>query len=97
MSLPPFPVDDATLDLFWAAMHPDPEVFASSGVGNFLQFMSEMAGSDVTAVEEVVDDGSHGGAAIHIMRDPQYHANDAMSALIEEIRRLRATQVGGGS
>jgi hypothetical protein len=96
MSLPPFPVDDATLDLCWSALHPDPEVFASSGVGEFLQFMSEMAGSDVKAVEEVIDDGSDGGAEIHMMRDPQYHHNDLIAALIDEIRRLRATQVGGG-
>jgi hypothetical protein len=87
--LPPFPVDDATLDMLWAALYPDPTVFKSSGVGEFLRFMSEMAGSDVKAIEEVIDDGSHGGAEIHMMRDPQYHHNDLITALIEEIRRLR--------
>ena len=96
-TLPPFPVDDATLDLLWAAMHPDPDVFEQSGVGNFLEFMSQMGGSDTDAVEEVIDDGSHGGGArIVMMRDPQYHVNSVMSALIDEIRRLRAARAGGG-
>ncbi len=86
--LPPFPVDEGTLDLLWMALHPGPEAKQSS-VSDFLQLMSEMAGSDIRAVEEVLDDGSHGGAQIHLMRDPQYHHHDLIGALIEEIRRLR--------
>lgn len=86
--LPPFPVDEGTLDMLWMALNPGPEAERTS-VADFLQFMSEMAGSDITAVEEVIDDGSHGGAAIHVMRDPQYHGNDLIAALVEEIRRLR--------
>lgn len=89
MKLPPFPVDDGTLDLLWSAMHPDPTVFDMSSLGNFLVFMSELGGSDTEAVEEVVNDGSNGGPAMLKMRDPQYHEHDVISALITEIRRLR--------
>lgn len=92
--LPPFPVDDQTLDLLDAALHPrehgDPEA-TQSGVWPLLQFMSQMAGSDTDAVEEVHDDGSDGGASIVTMRDPQYHDHDVLTSLIAEVRRLRAT------
>lgn len=94
--LPPFPVDDATLDLLWAAMYPrengDPNA-TTSGVWPLLTFMSQMAGSDTSAVEEVLDDGSDGGASIAMMRDPQYHDHDVLTSLITEVRRLRAEAV----
>lgn len=93
MSLPPFPVDDATLDLLWAAMYPrengDPNA-ESSSVWSVLKLMSEMGGSDTDAVEDVCDDGSDGGAQIVVMRDPQYHDHDVLTSLITEVRRLRA-------
>lgn len=91
--LPPFPVDDATLDLLEAAMNPwehgDPEATQSS-VWPLLEMMSQLAGSDPQAVEEVVDDGSDGGARIVVMRDPVYTDRDVIEALIAEVRRLRS-------
>jgi hypothetical protein len=64
VNLPPFPVDDQTLDLLEAALNPrehgDPDA-TTSGVWPLLTFMSQMAGSDTGAVEEVLDDGSDGG------------------------------------
>jgi hypothetical protein len=85
--LPPFPVDDATLDLLEAAMNPrehgDPEATKSS-VWPLLTFMSQLCGSDTNAVESVDDNG------IRFMRDPQYHTNDVIESLIAEVRRLRS-------
>lgn len=97
MTLPPFPVDDATLDLLTAALNPrehgDPEA-ASSSVWPLLTMLSQLGGSDTDAVAEVVDDGSDGGARVVVMRDPEYHEHDVLAALIAEVRRLRAQRVG---
>lgn len=82
MTLPPFPVDDSTLDLLWSAIHPDPDVAERSSVTDVCTMLSEMAGSDRSAVEESYGDTD-------IMRDPAYHPNDVIAALIEEVRRLR--------
>lgn len=86
VELPPFPVDDSTLDLLSTAVDPwgngDPEATTSS-VWDLLKLMSEMAGSDTTAVEEVVSEG------VVVMRDPLYHEHDVIRALIGEVRRLR--------
>jgi hypothetical protein len=87
--LPPFPVDDGTLDMLWLALHPGPEANKTS-LWDFLDLMSEMGGSDIRAVEQVLDDGSDGGPQTVLMRDQHYHDHDVLSALIEEVRRLRA-------
>lgn len=91
--LPDFPVDDATLGMLEAAMDPrshgDPEATKSS-VWPFLDMMSQMGGSDPTAVAEVLDDGTDGGPSVVVMRDQHYHENDVIRALIAEVRRLRA-------
>jgi hypothetical protein len=85
--LPPFPVDDATLDLLEAAIlpreHGDPDA-ESSVMFAFLEFVSQMGGSDVAAVAEDIDDQTR------VLRDPEYSDHDVMLALIAEIRRLRA-------
>lgn len=86
--LPPFPVDDGTLDLMWAALHPGREAERSS-LSDFLQLMAQMGGSDPNAVSEVVDDGSDGGPKVVVLRDQFYSHHDVVSALIEEVRRLR--------
>lgn len=86
--LPPFPVDTATLDLLWDALNPGPEA-ESSSVWPLLTMLSQMGGSDTTAVSEVVDDGSDGGAPIVVMRDQHYHDHDVLAALITEVRNLR--------
>ncbi len=86
--LPPFPVDDATLDLLEAAMNPrehgDPDATQSS-VWPLLEFMSQLSGSDTRAT---VDDDPDGGRIVHL-RDPLYHDHDVIAALIAEVRRLR--------
>ena len=81
-ALPPFPVDDTTLDLLWSALHPDPEVSDRSTVTDLCVMLSELGGSDTTAVAE--QDGD-----VRMMRDPQYTAHDILAALVEEVRRLR--------
>lgn len=95
MTLPPFPVDDATLDMLMAAIDPwnhgNPDA-TSSSVWPLLDMMSRLGGSDPRAVEEVLDDGSDGGAQVLMMRDPAYHDNDVYTALIGEVRRLRLAQ-----
>jgi hypothetical protein len=84
--LPPFPVDDATLDLLEAAMNPrehgDPDAVSSS-VWPLLQFMSQMGGSDSAVIEYEVD-------GVTRLAHPQYHDHDVIAALIAEVRRLRA-------
>lgn len=82
--LPEFPVDDGTLDLLWMALHPGPEAERTS-LWDLLALMSELGGSDINAVEEELDDNTS------LMRDQHYHDHDVISALIKEIRRLRAT------
>lgn len=80
--LPEFPVDDATLDLLWQAVRPGVEADRSS-MGEFLDLMSRLGGSDPDAVEEETDD-------IRVMRDQHYHEHDVVAALVTEIRRLRS-------
>jgi hypothetical protein len=91
--LPPFPVDDATLDLLAAAIDPrgygDRDAKGSS-VWGVLEMLAELGGSDLTAVEEVIDEGLDGGATIQVMRDQHYHEHNVIKALIDEVRRLRA-------
>lgn len=86
--LPPFPVDEATLDMLMAAIDPrsagDTEA-ESSCVETFLSFMSELAGSDPSAVLDEVD----ADIQIRIMRDPIYSPHDVMIAMVNEIRNLR--------
>ncbi len=82
MMLPPFPVDDQTLDLIEESLEcgedkPSTDLYA------LLQFFSEMAGSDITAIEQTED-------GIATLRCPQYSAGDLILALVAEIRRLRS-------
>lgn len=92
--LPPLPVDDEALELYLSALHPGPDAERSS-LGELLDLYSEMAGSDLDAIEEIVEEGRPGDGidfevpAIHIMRDARYHDHDLIVALIEEIQRLR--------
>ncbi len=86
--LPPFPVDDATLGLLEQALDPwshgDPNA-TSSSLWPFLDMVSEMAGSDLGAVEE-----EHDG--VKVMRDPRYSEHCLIRALVAEIRRLRQVE-----
>lgn len=83
MILPPFPTDDATLDLLHLALNPGPDADRTS-LGDLCRLYSEMGGSDLTAVEPGdVDD------RVQVMRDPEYHHNDVITALVAEVRRLR--------
>jgi len=86
VELPPFPVDDGTLDMLCAAMDPrgaGDETAERSCMGDFLVLMSQLGGSDTEAVEE-----NHG--TIRMMRDPCYGEFDVIKALIDEVRRLRS-------
>jgi hypothetical protein len=82
MTLPPFPVDDQTLDLLSAALNGSEIEGGRSSVGDLCHLYSDLGGSDLNAVES--DDG-----VMRVMRDPHYHPNDIIAALIAEIRRLR--------
>jgi len=86
-------VDDSTLDLLSLALDPGEDAERTS-VGDFLDFLSQMGGSDTTAVDHV-SIGPHpfiDGESVewHHMRDAAYHEHDVMRALIAEVRRLRA-------
>lgn len=84
MNLPSFPTDPATLDLLEAAiLHPGAQ---ASNVGRFLEFMSQLAGADIVAVDEPADPLEH--RDVTVMRDPQYSEHDVILALIAEIRRV---------
>jgi hypothetical protein len=80
-----FPVDDQTLDLLDAALTGTSGPDGRSSVGDLCQLYSEMAGSDPSAVESTEDDSD-----VQIMRDPVYHPNEIIAALVAEVRRLRA-------
>ncbi len=85
MELPPFPVDPVTLDNLAAALDPvaaGDTAAQRSCVGEFLDLMSRLGGADPQAVAS--DDGR-----VRVMRDPGYHINDVLTALVCEIRRLR--------
>lgn len=92
MKLPPFPVDDATLDLLARAVDPwaagDTEAERSS-LGDFLTMMSQLGGSDTAAVAEESD-------GVVEMRDPMYSTHDVIGALIAEVQRLRLGVTTGG-
>lgn len=70
--LPPFPTDDATLDLLDRAVRPGPEVDRSS-LGDFMDLIRDLAGAAGTDPSD------------------QYHTNDVIAALLDEVRRLRAS------
>lgn len=74
MTLPPFPVDPQSLDLLDAAIRPGPEAERSS-LHDLCQLMSQLGGATGDPDDE---------------EDPQYHPNDVIAALIDEIRRLHA-------
>lgn len=85
MLLPELPVDEVALDLYWNAIYPPDDIEAErSSIFDVLALLSEMAGSDPDAIIDSID-------GMDIGRDPQYHPNDLIAALITEIRRLRAT------
>jgi hypothetical protein len=44
--LPPFPTDEQTLGLLWAAIHPDPEVAERSSVTDLCVMYSVLGGAD---------------------------------------------------
>lgn len=85
--LPPFPVDDTTLGMLatainpWSHGHPHAQ---RSSLHDFLTMMSQLGGSDTEAVEDQADD-----ERIRVMRDPVYTEHGVITALIDEIRRLR--------
>lgn len=83
--LPPFPVDDGTLDMLWTAIHPGHDAERSS-LCEFLDLYSELGGSDI---EAVTSEEEENGITFRTMRDQRYHENCVLSALIEEVRRLR--------
>lgn len=87
---PSFPVDDATLDLLWAAIHPretDPEA-KSSSLWSTLEMISMMApGAEIFDREYQREDGT-----MAVRQEPRlwYTDHSVIAALIVEVRRLRA-------
>jgi hypothetical protein len=86
--MPPFPVDDGTLDLLWGALHPEPGAERTS-LWDFLEFMSQMGGSDIVAISHVDRYTPDGQPWSYTLRDPQYTDHCVITALIEEVRRVR--------
>lgn len=93
-TLSPFPVDDQALSLVEAAVSGTEGEGGRSSVADLCSLYSELGGSDLQAVESAED-------GIAVMRDPQYHPNDIISALVAEVRRLRSlnteTNPSGGA
>lgn len=85
VTLPPFPVDDSALDMLSTALNPGPDAERTS-VYELLDLYSELAGSDLAAVDE---DDELNGDYVQVMRDPSYHEHNVLTALIGEVRRLR--------
>jgi hypothetical protein len=85
MTLPPFPVDDQALSLIEAAIAGTDGEEGRSSVADLCSLYSELGGSDPHAVESV--EGN-----ISVLRDPQYHPNDIITALAAEVRRLRGRE-----
>lgn len=77
ITLPPLPVDDVALDLYWSALHPDPDE-ARTSIGAVLKMMAELAGADLDDDCQDPD-----------LRDPCYHPNDLISRLITALRNER--------
>ena len=65
------------------AMHPDPAVYDCSSLNDLCLLMSRLGGADTEAVADEVE-------GVAVLRDPQYHHHDIITALIVEVRRLRA-------
>lgn len=84
MTLPPFPLDEQTLQLLDHALDPwdhgDPA--AVSSLGGFLEVVSAIAGSDTAAVEPA--DGP-----VTVLSGPRYSDHDLIRALVAEVRALR--------
>jgi len=93
--LPPFPTDDGTLDLLVMALIPAPDAERTS-LDELLTLLSQMGGSDTDAVASVTTmphpliPGE--SVEVDVMRDPTYHPNDVILALI---RAVRAERTGG--
>jgi len=86
--LPPLPVDDTSLGIYWDALHPAPGIDKRSSLGEVLRQLTFLAGSDVDAVDDVTFDEDHTWSH---MSDPQYHVHELVSALIEALREARST------
>ena len=80
MPLPPFPVDESTLQLLDQALDPQPT--GTSSVSALLVLLSQLGGSDTSAVAAEREHGVE-------LRDQQYHEHDVIRALVAEVRRLR--------
>lgn len=92
--LPPFPIDDSTLDLIERSMTIDEDSDEDrTSLSELLDLLSEMGGSDPDASEQIdpelvgIDDPD---VIVRVLRDQFYHEHDLILALIEEVRRLRA-------
>jgi hypothetical protein len=83
VNLPPWPVDEQSLELLHRAVRP-PEDAQRSSLGDICRMFSELAGADLNAIE--MDPWLQG---IKVFRDPEYHPTDIIAALVEEIWRLR--------
>lgn len=84
MQLPQFPVDDVTLDLIWMSLHPEeynPDA-ESTSLYACLEFISCAAGSDTSEVDYEEDE-------VVILKNPQYSSHDLITALIQEVKKLR--------
>jgi hypothetical protein len=83
VKLPPWPVDEQSLELLHRAVRP-PEDAERSSLGDICHMFSELAGADLKAREP-----GPWLEGITVYRDPVYHPTDIIAALVEEIWRLR--------
>lgn len=99
--LPPFPVDAGTLALLEHALDPwrngDPKA-ARTSLGEFLDLMSRMGGSDPSVfVEERRAFAEFGDSYAGELRDPMYSHGDVILALVAEVKRLREVAGDGAA
>jgi hypothetical protein len=86
--LPPFPVDDGTLDMLMMAVDPwnnGDTTAERSALNDFLALVSALVGIDPDALADDSNENDH----VVELRDPQYSHHDVIVALVHEIRRLR--------
>lgn len=100
-TLPPFPVDDFTLDQLWHALNTsvgfgdDGERRCVGGDFTLNQFLDFMSGHDperqtlVGYSDGLLGEGDPGGIPIYTAWDQHYSREDVIRALLAEVRRLR--------
>lgn len=85
MTLGPFPVDDATLDLIDLSLNPE-----HTGQSSLHSLLDLLSGHDPSKLAPVHDDNGRPCPDIFEYPDPVYSVHDCVRSLVAEVRRLRS-------